>query len=149
MGQISARKGAGQTRRQVFSKLSKEITIAAKMAKPDPDQETRVCALPVKEAKASSTAQGTTSNRAIKKKPWAARARITKNRLLKATAPWCRSDRRGDDDNANRTASDVKRPRSPRTGGNLGEDRQRRLYVSTARERSPIPPAVKAMPIRS
>jgi transcriptional/translational regulatory protein YebC/TACO1 len=81
---IQHRKGRqDKLRAKVFSKLSKEITIAAKMGEPDPDKNPRL-RLAVKEAKGQSMPKDNI-DRAIKKAVGG--ARITKKSAMKAMAP--------------------------------------------------------------
>ena len=77
---IMHRKGAQDKKRSnLFSKLSREITVAAKMGMPDPDMNPRL-RLAVNAAKAQSMPKDNIQ-RAIDK------ARISKKSATKATAP--------------------------------------------------------------
>ena len=82
---IQHRKGRqDKLRAKLFSKLSKEITIAAKMGDPDPDKNPRL-RLAVKEAKSQSMPKDNI-DRAIKKSVKRARGMTTKRSAMKAMA---------------------------------------------------------------
>ena len=81
---IQHRKGRQDAARsKLFSKLSKEITIAAKMGDPDPDKNPRL-RLAVKEAKSQSVPKDNIE-RAIKKSSRAARPMTTRKSATRAT----------------------------------------------------------------
>jgi uncharacterized protein with PhoU and TrkA domain len=81
---IQHRKGKqDKLRSKMFSKLSKEITVAAKMGMPDPDMNPRL-RLAIKAAKALSMPKDVI-DRAIKKARWAT-GRITRKSAMKAMA---------------------------------------------------------------
>ena len=116
---IQHRKGKQDAARsKLFSKLSKEITVAAKMGDPDPDKNPRL-RLAVKEARIASMPKDVIE-RAIKKSQAGDAADYTEIRyegygpngiaiLVEAMT-----------DNLNRTASNV-RSYFTKTGGNLGQ----------------------------
>jgi transcriptional/translational regulatory protein YebC/TACO1 len=82
---IMHRKGAQDKKRSaMFSKLSREITVAAKMGTPDPDMNPRL-RLAVNNAKAQSMPKDNIQ-RAIDKAS-SAKATITRRSATKATAP--------------------------------------------------------------
>jgi transcriptional/translational regulatory protein YebC/TACO1 len=100
---IQHRKGRqDKLRAKLFSKLSKEITVAAKMGDPDPDKNPRL-RLAVKEAKSSSVPKDVI-DRAINKAVGGDAESYDEIRY----------------DNRNRTASTV-RSTFTKNGGNLGE----------------------------
>jgi transcriptional/translational regulatory protein YebC/TACO1 len=91
---IQHRKGRQDAARsKLFSKLAKEITVAAKMGDPDPDKNPRL-RLAVKEAKSSSVPKDVIE-RAINKAR-AAMRRITTKSATRAMGPtaWRSSSRR-------------------------------------------------------
>ncbi|MFZ5750143.1 MAG: YebC/PmpR family DNA-binding transcriptional regulator [Pseudomonadota bacterium] len=116
---IQHRKGKQDAARsKLFSKLSKEITVAAKLGDPDPDKNPRL-RLAVKEARTASMPKDVIE-RAIKKSQGGDAADYTEIRyegygpngiaiLVEAMT-----------DNLNRTASNV-RSYFTKTGGNLGQ----------------------------
>ena len=82
---IQHRKGRQDAvRAKLFSKLSKEITVAAKMGDPDPDKNPRL-RLAVKEAKAVSMPKDNIE-RAIKKSQGLAMPKIMMKSAMKGTA---------------------------------------------------------------
>ncbi len=81
---IQHRKGRqDKLRSKLFSKLSKEITIAAKMGDPDPDKNPRL-RLAVKEAKSQSMPRTISSARS--RNPPPVRAMITRKSAMRAMA---------------------------------------------------------------
>ena len=83
---IMHRKGAQDKKRSAaFSKLSREITVAAKMGMPDPDMNPRL-RLAVNNARAAVDAQGQHPAR-DRQGQRAATARTTRRSATRATAP--------------------------------------------------------------
>jgi YebC/PmpR family DNA-binding regulatory protein len=116
---IQHRKGRqDQIRAKLFSKLSKEITVAAKMGDPDPDKNPRL-RLAVKEAKANSMPKENIE-RAIKKSQ-AGDLETYENIRYEGYGPGgIAIIVEALTDNRNRTASNV-RSYFAKNGGNLGE----------------------------
>jgi transcriptional/translational regulatory protein YebC/TACO1 len=81
---IQHRKGRQDAARsKLFSRLAKEITVAAKMGDPDPDKNPRL-RLAVKEAKSNSVPKDVIE-RAINKASSAAMPRTTRKSAMRAT----------------------------------------------------------------
>ena len=116
---IQHRKGKQDAARsKLFSKLSKEITVAAKMGDPDPDNNARL-RLAVKEAKANSMPKDVI-DRAIKKSQ-AGEGDTYENIRYEGYGPnGVAVIVEALTDNRNRTASNV-RSTFGKNGGNLGE----------------------------
>jgi YebC/PmpR family DNA-binding regulatory protein len=116
---IQHRKGRqDQIRAKLFSKLSKEITVAAKMGDPDPDKNPRL-RLAVREAKANSMPKENIE-RAIKKSQMGD-AETYENIRYEGYGPGgIAIIVEALTDNRNRTASNV-RSYFSKNGGNLGE----------------------------
>jgi YebC/PmpR family DNA-binding regulatory protein len=116
---IQHRKGRQDAARsKLFSKLSKEITVAAKMGDPDPDKNPRL-RLAVKEAKANSMPKDNIE-RAIKKSQ-AGDAETYESIRYEGYGPnGVAIIVEALTDNRNRTASNVRSTFS-KNGGNLGE----------------------------
>jgi YebC/PmpR family DNA-binding regulatory protein len=116
---IQHRKGRQDAvRAKLFSKLSKEITVAAKMGDPDPDKNPRL-RLAVKEAKANSMPKDNIE-RAIKKSQ-GGDAETYENIRYEGYGPnGVAVIVEALTDNRNRTASNV-RSTFAKNGGNLGE----------------------------
>jgi YebC/PmpR family DNA-binding regulatory protein len=116
---IQHRKGKqDKLRSKLFSKLSKEITVAAKMGDPDPDKNPRL-RLAVREARANSMPNDNIQ-RAIKKSQ-AGDAETYENIRYEGYAPGgVAIIVEALTDNRNRTASNV-RSVFTKNGGNLGE----------------------------
>ncbi|HZH05616.1 MAG TPA: YebC/PmpR family DNA-binding transcriptional regulator, partial [Lautropia sp.] len=116
---IQHRKGKqDKLRSKLFSKLSKEITVAAKMGDPDPDKNPRL-RLAVKEARASSMPKDVI-DRAIKKSQ-GGDAETYENIRYEGYGPGgIAVIVEALTDNRNRTASNV-RSTFGKNGGNLGE----------------------------
>jgi YebC/PmpR family DNA-binding regulatory protein len=116
---IMHRKGAQDKKRsKLFSKLSKEITVAAKMGDPDPDKNPRL-RLAVKEAKAQSVPKDVIE-RAIKKAQGAHTENYEEIRYEGYGPGGVAVIVEAMSDNRNRTASNVRSTFS-KHGGNLGE----------------------------
>ena len=116
---IQHRKGKqDKIRAKVFSKLSKEITVAAKMGDPDPDKNPRL-RLAVKEAKASSVPKDVIE-RAIKKSQGGDAESYDEVRYEGYGPGGIAIIVEALTDNRNRTASNV-RSTFGKNGGNLGE----------------------------
>ena len=116
---IQHRKGRQDAARsKLFSKLSKEITVAAKMGDPDPDKNPRL-RLAVKEAKASSMPKDNI-DRAIKKAAGGEGDNYEEIRYEGYGPNGVAIIVEAMTDNRNRTASNVRSTFSKR-GGNLGE----------------------------
>ncbi len=82
---IMHRKGAQDKKRSAaFSKLSREITVAAKMGTPDPDMNPRLRAA-VNAAKAASMPKDNIARASTR--PRAATGRITRRSAMRASAP--------------------------------------------------------------
>lgn len=116
---IQHRKGRqDKLRSKVFSKLSKEITVAAKMGEPDPDKNPRL-RLAVKEAKSVSMPKDNI-DRAIKKSTAADSEEYEEIRYEGYGPNGVAVIVEAMTDNRNRTASSVRSTFS-KNGGNLGE----------------------------
>jgi YebC/PmpR family DNA-binding regulatory protein len=116
---IQHRKGkADAARSKMFSKLAKEITVAAKMGLPDPDMNPRL-RLAVKAAKAASMPKDVI-DRAIKKSQMGDAADYTEIRYEGYGAGGIAIIVEALTDNLNRTASNV-RSYFTKAGGNLGQ----------------------------
>tara|TARA_R110002096_G_scaffold84375_3_gene194805 strand:- start:2870 stop:3616 length:747 start_codon:yes stop_codon:yes gene_type:complete len=116
---IQHRKGKqDKLRSKMFSKLSKEITVAAKMGEPDPDKNPRL-RLAVKAAKALSMPKDVI-DRAIKKSTGGDAADYTEIRYEGYAINGIAIIVEALTDNLNRTASNV-RSYFTKCGGNLGQ----------------------------
>ncbi len=116
---IQHRKGRQDAvRAKLFSKLSKEITVAAKMGDPDPDKNPRL-RLAVKEAKAASMPKDNIE-RAIKKSQGGDAENYEEIRYEGYGPGGVAVIVEAMTDNRNRTASNVRSTFS-KNGGNLGE----------------------------
>jgi YebC/PmpR family DNA-binding regulatory protein len=116
---IQHRKGRQDAARsKLFSKLSKEITVAAKMGDPDPDKNPRL-RLAVKEAKANSMPKDNI-DRAIKKAQGGDAENYEEIRYEGYGPSGVAIIVEAMTDNRNRTASNIRSTFSKR-GGNLGE----------------------------
>ncbi|MFO1210210.1 MAG: YebC/PmpR family DNA-binding transcriptional regulator [Amaricoccus sp.] len=116
---IQHRKGRQDAARsKLFSKLSKEITVAAKMGDPDPDKNPRL-RLAVKEARASSMPRDNI-DRAIKKASGGDAENYEEVRYEGYGPSGVAIIVEALTDNRNRTASNIRSTFSKR-GGNLGE----------------------------
>jgi YebC/PmpR family DNA-binding regulatory protein len=116
---IQHRKGRQDAvRAKLFSKLSKEITVAAKMGDPDPDKNPRL-RLAVKEAKAASMPKDNIE-RAIKKSQGGDAESYEEIRYEGYGPNGVAVIVEAMTDNRNRTASNVRSTFS-KNGGNLGE----------------------------
>ena len=116
---IQHRKGkADAARSKMFSKMSKEITVAAKMGMPDPDMNPRL-RLAVKAAKAASMPKDVIE-RAIKKSQGGDAADYTEIRYEGYGVNGIAIIVEAMTDNLNRTASNV-RSYFTKCGGNLGQ----------------------------
>jgi YebC/PmpR family DNA-binding regulatory protein len=116
---IQHRKGRQDAARsKLFSKLSKEITVAAKMGDPDPDKNPRL-RLAVKEAKANSMPKDNI-DRAIKKAAGGEGNNYDEVRYEGYGPSGVAIIVEALTDNRNRTASNIRSTFSKR-GGNLGE----------------------------
>jgi len=116
---IQHRKGKqDKLRAKLFSKLSKEITVAAKMGEPDPDKNPRL-RLAVKEARSSSMPKDVI-DRAIKKSQGGDEASYETIRYEGYGPNGVAVIVEALTDNRNRTASNVRSTFS-KNGGNLGE----------------------------
>lgn len=116
---IQHRKGKQDAARsKLFSKLAKEITVAAKMGDPDPDKNARL-RLAVKEAKANSMPKDVI-DRAIKKSQVGDAETYEEIRYEGYGPGGIALIVEAMTDNRNRTASNV-RSYFTKTGGNLGE----------------------------
>lgn len=116
---IMHRKGAQDKKRaKLFSKLGKEITVAAKMGMPDPDMNPRL-RLAIKAAKAQSMPKDVI-DRAIKKSQMGDAADYTEIRYEGYGAGGIAVIVEALTDNMNRTASNV-RSYFTKGGGNLGQ----------------------------
>ena len=116
---IQHRKGRQDAARsKLFSKLSKEITVAAKMGDPDPDKNPRL-RLAVREAKSSSVPKDVI-DRAIKKSQSADFENMDEIRYEGYASGGIAVIVEALTDNRNRTASNV-RSIFTKYGGNLGE----------------------------
>ena len=116
---IQHRKGRqDKLRAKLFSKLSKEITVAAKMGDPDPDKNPRL-RLAVKEAKSSSVPKDVI-DRAIKKSQGGDAENYDEIRYEGYGPSGIAVIVEAMTDNRNRTASNV-RSTFTKNGGNLGE----------------------------
>ncbi|MCB5408465.1 YebC/PmpR family DNA-binding transcriptional regulator [Pseudogemmobacter faecipullorum] len=116
---IQHRKGKQDgIRSKMFSKLSKEITVAAKMGDPDPDKNPRL-RLAVKAAKAVSMPKDVI-DRAIKKSQMGDAADYTEIRYEGYGAGGIAIIVEALTDNLNRTASNV-RSYFTKAGGNMGQ----------------------------
>jgi YebC/PmpR family DNA-binding regulatory protein len=116
---IQHRKGKQDAARsKVFSKLAKEITVAAKMGMPDPDMNPRL-RLAVKAAKAASVPKDVI-DRAIKKSQMGDAADYSEIRYEGYGANGIAIIVEAMTDNLNRTASNV-RSYFTKCGGNLGQ----------------------------
>ncbi|HVH02407.1 MAG TPA: YebC/PmpR family DNA-binding transcriptional regulator [Amaricoccus sp.] len=116
---IQHRKGRQDAARsKLFSKLSKEITVAARMGDPDPDKNPRL-RLAVKEAKASSMPKDNI-DRAIKKAQGGDADSYEEIRYEGYGPSGIAIIVEAMTDNRNRTASNIRSTFSKR-GGNLGE----------------------------
>jgi YebC/PmpR family DNA-binding regulatory protein len=116
---IQHRKGRQDAARsKLFSKLSKEITVAAKMGDPDPDKNPRL-RLAVKEAKANSMPRDNI-DRAIKKAQGGDAETYEEIRYEGYGPSGVAIIVEAMTDNRNRTASNIRSTFSKR-GGNLGE----------------------------
>ena len=116
---IQHRKGRQDAiRSKLFSKLAKEITVAAKMGDPDPDKNPRL-RLAVKEAKASSVPKDVI-DRAIKKSQGGDAENYDEIRYEGYGPNGIAIMVEAMTDNRNRTASDV-RSVFTKAGGNLAE----------------------------
>ena len=116
---IQHRKGRQDAARsKLFSKLAKEITVAAKMGDPDPDKNPRL-RLAIKEAKASSVPKDVIE-RAIKKSQGGDAENYDEIRYEGYAPGGVALIVEALTDNRNRTASNVRSTFS-KHGGNLGE----------------------------
>ena len=116
---IQHRKGRqDKLRSKLFSKLAKEITVAAKMGDPDPDKNPRL-RLAVKEAKSSSVPKDVI-DRAIKKSQGGDAENYDEIRYEGYGPKGVAVIVEAMTDNRNRTASTVRSTFS-KNGGNLGE----------------------------
>ena len=116
---IQHRKGRqDKLRSKLFSKLAKEITVAAKMGDPDPDKNPRL-RLAVKEAKSSSVPKDVI-DRAIKKSQGGDAENYDEIRYEGYGPSGIAVIVEAMTDNRNRTASNV-RSTFTKNGGNLGE----------------------------
>ena len=116
---IQHRKGKqDKLRSKMFSKLSKEITVAAKMGEPDPDKNPRL-RLAVKAAKSLSMPKDVI-DRAIKKSQTGDAADYTEIRYEGYGANGIAVIVEAMTDNLNRTASNV-RSYFTKSGGNMGQ----------------------------
>ena len=116
---IQHRKGRqDKLRSKLFSKLAKEITVAAKMGDPDPDKNPRL-RLAVKEAKSSSVPKDVI-DRAIKKSQAGDAENYDEIRYEGYGPNGIAVIVEAMTDNRNRTASNV-RSTFTKNGGNLGE----------------------------
>ena len=116
---IQHRKGRqDKLRSKLFSKLAKEITVAAKMGDPDPDKNPRL-RLAVKEAKSSSVPKDVIE-RAIKKSQGGDAENYEEIRYEGYGPNGAAVIVEAMTDNRNRTASNVRSTFS-KNGGNLGE----------------------------
>ena len=116
---IQHRKGRqDKLRSKLFSKLAKEITVAAKMGDPDPDKNPRL-RLAVKEAKSSSVPKDVIE-RAIKKSQGGDAENYEEIRYEGYGPDGVAVIVEAMTDNRNRTASNVRSTFS-KNGGNLGE----------------------------
>ena len=116
---IQHRKGKqDKLRSKMFSKLSKEITVAAKMGEPDPDKNPRL-RLAVKAAKSLSMPKDLI-DRAIKKSQSGDAADYTEIRYEGYGANGIAIIVEAMTDNLNRTASNV-RSYFTKSGGNMGQ----------------------------
>ncbi|WP_022704389.1 YebC/PmpR family DNA-binding transcriptional regulator [Pseudorhodobacter ferrugineus] len=116
---IQHRKGKqDKLRSKMFSKLSKEITVAAKMGEPDPDKNPRL-RLAVKAAKSLSMPKDVI-DRAIKKSQSGDAADYTEIRYEGYGANGIAIIVEAMTDNLNRTASNV-RSYFTKSGGNMGQ----------------------------
>lgn len=116
---IQHRKGRQDAARaKLFSKLSKEITVAAKMGDPDPEKNPRL-RLAVKEAKSSSVPKDVI-DRAIKKSQMGDAADYSEIRYEGYGPNGIAIIVEALTDNLNRTASNV-RSYFSKSGGNLGQ----------------------------
>jgi len=116
---IQHRKGRqDKLRSKLFSKLSKEITVAAKMGDPDPDKNPRL-RMAVKEAKSNSVPKDVI-DRAIKKSAAGEGDNYDEIRYEGYGPGGVAVIVEAMTDNKNRTASSV-RSLFTKTGGNLGE----------------------------
>jgi len=116
---IQHRKGRqDKLRSKLFSKLSKEITVAAKMGDPDPDKNPRL-RMAVKEAKSNSVPKDVI-DRAIKKSAAGEGDNYDEIRYEGYGPGGVAVIVEAMTDNKNRTASSV-RSLFAKTGGNLGE----------------------------
>ena len=116
---IQHRKGRQDAARsKLFSKLSKEITVAARMGDPDPDKNPRL-RLAVKEARASSMPRDNI-DRAIKKATGGDAENYEEVRYEGYGPNGIAIIVEAMTDNRNRTASNIRSTFSKR-GGNLGE----------------------------
>ena len=116
---IQHRKGKqDKARSATFSKLAKEITVAAKMGMPDPDMNPRL-RLAIKAAKAQSMPKDVI-DRAIKKSQMGDAADYTEMRYEGYGAGGIAIIVEALTDNLNRTASNV-RSYFTKAGGNLGQ----------------------------
>ncbi len=116
---IQHRKGRqDKIRAKLFSKLSKEITVAAKMGEPDPDKNPRL-RLAVKEAKSVSVPKDVI-DRAIKKSQGGDAENYDEIRYEGYAPNGIAVIVEAMTDNRNRTASNV-RSTFTKYGGNLGE----------------------------
>jgi YebC/PmpR family DNA-binding regulatory protein len=116
---IQHRKGRqDKLRSKLFSKLAKEITVAAKMGDPDPDKNPRL-RLAVKEAKSSSVPKDVI-DRAIKKSQGGDAESYDEIRYEGYGPGGVAVIVEAMTDNRNRTASNV-RSTFGKSGGNLGE----------------------------
>ena len=116
---IQHRKGRQDAARsKLFSKLSKEITVAAKMGDPDPDKNPRL-RLAVREAKSNSVPKDVI-DRAIKKSQSADFENMNEIRYEGYASGGIAVIVEALTDNRNRTASNV-RSLFTKYGGNLGE----------------------------
>ena len=119
---IQHRKGRqDKLRSKLFSKLAKEITVAAKMGDPDPDKNPRL-RLAVKEAKSSSVPKDVIE-RAIKKSQGGDAENYEEIRYEGYGPNGVAVIVEAMTDNRNRTASNVRSTFS-KNGGNLGETGQ-------------------------
>ena len=117
---IMHRKGrVDAVRSKVFSKLAREITVAAKMGMPDPNMNPRLRAA-ILAARAENMPKDNIQ-RAINKAIGRRGARTTTRSATRATAPAARRIIvEAMTDNRNRTASDI-RSYFTKSGGNLAE----------------------------
>jgi len=116
---IQHRKGRqDKLRSKLFSKLAKEITVAAKMGDPDPDKNPRL-RMAVKEAKSSSVPKDVI-DRAIKKSQGGDAENYDEIRYEGYGPGGVAVIVEAMTDNRNRTASTVRSTFS-KSGGNLGE----------------------------